>query len=99
MQNFENEDEVSKFLDGQIGGEESLTLIEFRRTRRLRALLMDRFDPHLRRAQQPARLPRRADSASSAKFRQNVARFRLYRRRSLQLNTRFAAFFKIYQIT
>ena len=33
-----------------------------------------------------------------AKFRQNVARFRLYRHRSLQLNTRFAAFFKIYQI-
>ena len=34
----------------------------------------------------------------SAKFRQNFARFRLYRRRSLQANTRFAAFFKIYQI-
>ena len=33
-----------------------------------------------------------------AKFRQNVARFRLYRLRFLQLNMRFAAFFKIYQI-
>ena len=33
-----------------------------------------------------------------AKFRQNVARFRLYRHRFLQLNMRFAAFFKIYQI-
>ena len=33
-----------------------------------------------------------------AKFRQNVARFRLYRLRSLQENMRFAAFFKIYQI-
>ena len=29
---------------------------------------------------------------------QNVARFRLYRHRFLQENTRFAAFFKIYQI-
>ena len=34
----------------------------------------------------------------SAEFRQNVARFRLYRHRFLQENTRFAAFFKIYQI-
>ena len=33
-----------------------------------------------------------------AKFRQNVARFRLYRHRFLQENMRFAAFFKIYQI-
>ena len=33
-----------------------------------------------------------------AKFRQNVARFRLYRHQFLQENTRFAAFFKIYQI-
>ena len=33
-----------------------------------------------------------------AKFRQNVARFRLYRLRFLQENMRFAAFFKIYQI-
>ena len=30
-------------------------------------------------------------------MRQNFARFRLYRRRSLQVNTRLAAFFKIYQ--
>ena len=34
----------------------------------------------------------------SAKFRQNVGRFRLYRHRFLQVNMRFAAFFKIYQI-
>ena len=34
----------------------------------------------------------------SAKFWQNVARFRLYGHRFLQENTRFAAFFKIYQI-
>ena len=33
-----------------------------------------------------------------AKFRQNVARFRLYRHRFLQVNMRLAAFFKIYQI-
>ena len=33
-----------------------------------------------------------------ANFRQDFARFRLYRHRSLQANTRFAAFFKIYQI-
>ena len=33
-----------------------------------------------------------------SKFRQNVARFRLYRLRFLQENIRFAAFFKIYQI-
>ena len=33
-----------------------------------------------------------------AKFRQNVARFRLYRLRFLQENMRFAAFFKIYQV-
>ena len=38
----------------------------------------------------------RRHDGRSAKFRQNVARFRLYRHRSLQLNTRFAAFFKIY---
>ena len=33
----------------------------------------------------------------SAKFRQDDARFRLNRHRSLQVNTRFAVFFKIYQ--
>ena len=37
-------------------------------------------------------------SSELAKFRQNVARFRLYRHRFLQENTRFAASFKIYQI-
>jgi hypothetical protein len=40
----------------------------------------------------------RRHNGRSAKFRQNVARFRLYRHRFLQENTRFAAFFKIYQI-
>ena len=34
----------------------------------------------------------------SAKFRQNVARFRLYRLRFLQQNMRLTAFFNIYQI-
>ena len=34
----------------------------------------------------------------SAKFQQNLARFRLHRHRSLQVNTSFSAFFKIYQI-
>ena len=33
-----------------------------------------------------------------ARFRQNVARFRLYRHRFVQVNMRFAAYFKIYQI-
>ena len=40
----------------------------------------------------------RSRAARSEKFRQNAARFRLYRRRSLQVNTRFAEFFKLYQI-
>ena len=35
---------------------------------------------------------------AEAEFRQNAARFRLYRLRFLQLNMRFAAFFKIYLI-
>ena len=34
-----------------------------------------------------------------AKFRQSVARFRLYRLRFLQENMRFAAFLKIYKIS
>ena len=42
--------------------------------------------------------PRHGRERRVAKFRQNVARFRLYRHRFLQENTRFAAFFKIYQI-
>ena len=33
-----------------------------------------------------------------ANFRQNFTRFRLYRYRSLQLNTRFSALFEIYKI-
>ena len=40
----------------------------------------------------------RRHDGRSAKFRQNVARFRLYRHRFFQENTRFSAFFKIYQI-
>ena len=51
----------------------------------------------------PARVgnPRRSRVLSGffkAKFWQNVAPFRLYRHRSLQVNTRFAAVFKIYQV-
>ena len=49
--------------------------------------------------------PRRLDAFAGhvrerrlAKFRQNVARFRLYRLRFLQVNMRSTAFFKIYQI-
>ena len=41
---------------------------------------------------------RHARQRRLAKFRQYVARFRLYRLRFLQENMRFAAFFKIYQI-
>ena len=40
----------------------------------------------------------RRHNGRSAKFRQNGARFRLYRHRFLQVNMRFAAFFKIYKI-
>ena len=44
--------------------------------------------------------PRRgADREASRDGRVIFARFRLYRRRSLQVNTRFAVFFKIYQIS
>ena len=39
-----------------------------------------------------------AADVRSAKFRQNVARFQLYRHQFLQENMRFAAFFKIYPI-
>ena len=42
--------------------------------------------------------PERGAAPVFGKFRHNVARFRLYRHRFLQENTRFAAFFKIYQI-
>ena len=45
-----------------------------------------------------SRTPRDVRERRLAKFRQNVARFRLYRLRFLQENMRFAAFFKIYQI-
>ena len=36
-----------------------------------------------------------APTRKSGEFRQDVARFRLYRHRFLQVNARFAAFFKI----
>ena len=39
---------------------------------------------------------RRRHDGRSAKCQQDVARFRLYLHQSLQANTRFAAFFKIY---
>ena len=56
----------------------------------LRALLKKR---------QPATPLLRGEPESRlAKFRQTVARFRLYRHRSLQENTRFSAFFEIYKI-
>ena len=60
---------------------------------------MERGLAVLVQAEEVRSIGRRHDGRS-AKFRQkfNVARFRLYRHRSLQLNTRFAAFFKIYQI-
>ena len=39
-----------------------------------------------------------ACNGRSAKLQQNLARFRLYRHRSLQVNMRLSPFFKIYQI-
>ena len=42
--------------------------------------------------------PRRVVAKFLANCGQHFARFRLYRRRSLQVNTRFEAFFEIYQI-
>ena len=46
----------------------------------------------------PALDPGDAWAVGDPVHEQNVARFRLYRLRFLQENTRFAAFFKIYQI-
>ena len=46
----------------------------------------------------PGRPLREGSWQSLAKFRQNVARFRLYQHRFLQGNMRLSAFFKIYQI-
>ena len=64
--------------------------------------------PAQRRRGPPHRGPRGAAEAEApgwdnyikavANFWQIFARFRLYRRRSLQINTRFPAFFKIYKI-
>ena len=54
--------------------------------------------PH-RRGESRCSWTRRVVAKFMAKFGQHVARFRLYRHRSLQVNTRFAAFFKIYQIS
>ena len=54
--------------------------------------------PRPRRVSSAIQADGRRHDGRSAKFRQNVARFRLYRHRFLQENTRFAAFFKIYQI-
>ena len=56
-------------------------------------------DVGLRQRAPPARaLKRHVTSRNLFKNRQNVVRFRLYRHRSFQVDTRFAAFFKIYQI-
>ena len=65
--------------------------------------VLGRHDHAVEVREDPLRpVPRLADGPDRvvhfAKFRQNVARFRLYRHRFLQENTRFAAFFKIYQI-
>ena len=49
-------------------------------------------------AEAVAEATRRPIGKISAKFRQNVSSFRLYRHRFLQENMRFAAFFKICQI-
>ena len=51
-----------------------------------------------RRQDVPSCRTGRRHDGRSAKYRQIVARFRLYRYRSLQENMRFAAFFEIYQI-
>ena len=52
--------------------------------------------PEARGGRPAARLQNLESTAEVfAKFRQNVARFRLYRLRFLQENMRFAAFFKI----
>ena len=68
------------------------------RNSRRNPLLRRRTDSATR-STTPARRPRRAAPGQFlANFRQNVARFRLYRHRSLQANTRFAAFLKIYKI-
>ena len=64
-----------------------------------------RRGPRRRRRRAAPRRRRRAGTPAAGhqrrdlgKFRQNVARFWLYRHRFLQENMRFAAFFKIYQI-
>ena len=49
-------------------------------------------------AERPPPARRRVVANFWAKFRQDFARFRLYRHRSLQENTHFATFFKIYQM-
>ena len=46
----------------------------------------------------PAMSSSSAGDRDAANFRQYFVRFRLYRRRSMQVNMRFTAFFKIYQI-
>ena len=60
--------------------------------------LSDRLPPPGAAASTAAPPSGRRHDGRSAKFRQNVARFRLYRHQSLQVNTRSSAFFKIYQI-
>ena len=56
-----------------------------------------RRDEELPALERPARVYVVDPEGSSqflVKFQQNLARFRLYRRRSLQVNTRFTAFSK-----
>ena len=52
----------------------------------------------LGKARTPSARPPLGSCQFLANVRQIFPRFRLYRRRSLQANTRFAAFFKTYQI-
>ena len=53
--------------------------------------------PSLRPWTRPRRVQAAAELARRRQ-RKNIARFRLYRHRSLQANTRFSVFFKIYKI-
>ena len=76
-------------------GELRAETLELRRQLRDQAAREEEYRAELGEAE---RLSARVVASFFAKFRQNVARFRLYRLRFLQVNMRFAAFFKIYQI-
>ena len=63
-----------------------------------RALGGDERNPRAVGGRVDRRVKCKANCHILSKFRQNFARFRLYRHRFLQEHLRFAAFFKIYQI-